>query len=90
MNNGLIGEAKAFANEKPDSLFHAYIEEFLKMKEIRGIVGGGYMPENNSILRSFKNQPECVSGKNRILDSIRSGRGEFDMYRIIKNGDISV
>ena len=47
VNNGLIGEAKAFANEKPDSLFHAYIEEFLKMEEIRGIVGGGYMPENN-------------------------------------------
>ena len=47
VNNGMIGEAKGFANEKPDSLFHGYIEEFLKMKDIRGIVGGGYMPENN-------------------------------------------
>ena len=47
VNNGLIGETKGFANEKPDILFHGYIEEFLKMEEIRGIVGGGYMPENN-------------------------------------------
>jgi hypothetical protein len=47
VNNGLVGEAKGFANEKPDILFSEYIEEFLKMEEIRGIVGGGYMPENN-------------------------------------------
>ena len=80
MNNGLIGEAKAFANEKPDSLFHAYIEEFLKMKEIRGIVGGGYMPENNfQFFDPSKPARMGVLKKNRILDSIRSGRGKFDI-----------
>ena len=80
VNNGLIGEAKAFANEKPDSLFHGYIEEFLKWKrfvESWVVVTCRRIIFNSSI---FQNQPEWVcSRKNRILDSIRSGRGEFDI-----------
>ena len=47
VNNGLVGEAKGFANQKPDSCFAKYIEAFLKIEDIRGLSGGGYLPENN-------------------------------------------
>ena len=63
VNNGLIGEAKAFANEKPDSLFHGYIEEFLKMEENswnRGWLHCRRIIFNSSI---FQNQPEWVCSR---------------------------
>ena len=37
VNNGLVGEAKGFANQKPDSCFAKYIEAFLKIEDIRGV-----------------------------------------------------
>ncbi|MBT5716241.1 MAG: hypothetical protein HOI70_04960 [Opitutae bacterium] len=86
VNNGLIGEAKGFANQKPDTCFSDYIEEFLKLKEIRGIVGGGYMPENNF---QFFDLPK--SHRLRVLDKKPDfrfdpvGEGGNSMLRVSDN-----
>jgi len=47
INNGLIGEAKGFANQKPGLVFEKYIEALLKKDFVKGFMGGGYLPQNN-------------------------------------------
>ena len=47
LNRGYLLEMKGFANQKPDRRFHPYIKELLLMDEIKGLRGGGYLPENN-------------------------------------------
>lgn len=44
---GYIGEMKGRNNNKPDKKYHKVIMELLKLPMIKGIVGGGYKPENN-------------------------------------------
>lgn len=46
-NNGILGEMKGRANNKPDEKYHPHIIELLKSKYIDGIRGGGYMPQSN-------------------------------------------
>lgn len=46
--NGLLGEMKGRGNEKPAERYYPYIIALLKnTKIIKGIKGGGYLPENN-------------------------------------------
>lgn len=46
--NGLLGEMKGRGNEKPAERYHPYIIALLKnTKIIKGIKGGGYLPEKN-------------------------------------------
>jgi hypothetical protein len=50
--NGVLGEMKGRANEKPKSEYHPYILKLLTHQingewMIKGINGGGYKPENN-------------------------------------------
>jgi hypothetical protein len=45
--DGELGEMKGRGNDKPQPKYHAYIVELLRHHMIRGIKGGGYMPENN-------------------------------------------
>jgi hypothetical protein len=45
--NGELGEMKGRGNDKPAPKYHPYIVELLRYHVIRGIKGGGYMPENN-------------------------------------------
>lgn len=46
--NGRIGESKGRGNEKPVEKYHPYIAALLKRSDIiKGIKGGGYMPQNN-------------------------------------------
>lgn len=46
-DDGMLGEMKGRGNEKPNSKYHAAITALLKDPRIKGIVGGGYKPENN-------------------------------------------
>lgn len=46
-NDGVLGEMKGRSNNKPNKKYHPYIMELLKSQYIKGIKGGGYMPENN-------------------------------------------
>lgn len=45
--DGLLGEMKGRANEKPAKRYHPFIVELLKHDMVKGIVGGGYLPESN-------------------------------------------
>ena len=63
LNNGYLGEMKGFANQKPHSRYHGYIENLLTHKIIKGISGGGYLPQNNF---SFDDLDQKV--KIRILE----------------------
>lgn len=44
---GVLGEMKGRNNDKPVPKYHPYIIELLKDPRIKGIVGGGYLPEHN-------------------------------------------
>ena len=44
---GLLGETKGRANQPPSAKYHNVIVDLLKHDFIKGIRGGGYMPENN-------------------------------------------
>jgi hypothetical protein len=45
--HGQLGEMKGRGNDRPAAKYHPYIVELLRHHMIRGIKGGGYMPENN-------------------------------------------
>lgn len=45
--NGLLGEMKGRFNKKPAPAFHPHIIALLRHPVVRGIKGGGYLPENN-------------------------------------------
>lgn len=45
--NGYLGEMKGRSNNKPDKKYHPYIIDLLKRDFVKGIKGGGYLPENN-------------------------------------------
>ena len=46
-DDGKLGEMKGRGNDKPAAKYHPYVVELLRHHLIRGIKGGGYMPENN-------------------------------------------
>jgi hypothetical protein len=45
--HGMLGEMKGRNNDKPVARYHKYIVPLLMSERIKGIKGGGYMPENN-------------------------------------------
>jgi len=45
--NGFLGEMKGRGNDKPSEKYHPYIVDLLQKDFVKGIKGGGYMPENN-------------------------------------------
>ena len=58
--NGLLGETKGRANQKPDQKYHDVIVDLLRQDFVKGIKGGGYEPENNF---HFEDLPEDVQDK---------------------------
>lgn len=49
-SNGYLGEMKGRGNQKPADRYHKYIVALLKSDLIKGMKGGGYLPENNFAL----------------------------------------
>ncbi len=45
--NGMLGEMKGRNNDKPPEKLHPQIIALLRLPIIKGIIGGGYAPENN-------------------------------------------
>ena len=74
--NGNLGQMKGRANKKP-AKYHTYIIKLLKQKDlIKGIVGGGYAPEENFALGDLteKERDEVLDanpGLLNISDSIK-------------------
>ena len=44
---GMLTEMKGRGNDKPAARYHKYIVPLLRNDRIEGIIGGGYLPENN-------------------------------------------
>lgn len=56
-NNGQLGEMKGRGNNKPNEKYHPYILRLLAQKNIiKGIEGGGYLPENNFSLGDLSDE----------------------------------
>jgi len=45
--SGYLGEMKGRGNDKPSEKYHPYIIDLLQKDFVKGIKGGGYLPENN-------------------------------------------
>lgn len=46
-SDGMLGEMKGRGNDKPAAKYHRHIVSLLESDYVKGITGGGYMPENN-------------------------------------------
>jgi len=62
---GLLGETKGRANQPPAEKYHGVIVDLLKHDFVKGIRGGGYLPENNFKLTDLPEelQEELVEEK---------------------------
>ena len=51
--DGFLTEMKGRGNDKPTERYHKYIVPLLRHPSIKGIIGGGYMPENNFSIKDL-------------------------------------
>jgi hypothetical protein len=67
---GMLGEMKGRNNDKPIEKYHKYIIALLKLPLIKGISGGGYMPENNFTMADLPEEQarELVKMKPLLAD----------------------
>ncbi len=63
--DGLIGESKGRANNKPSQKYHRHIVALLKLDRVKGIKGGGYMPGENFKISDLspEDQEEVINSK---------------------------
>lgn len=75
--NGFLGEMKGRGNKKPTEKYHPYIVALLKKtKLIKGIKGGGYLPQENFSLDDLDEDARAeVMSVNPNLQSV------FDKFR---------
>jgi hypothetical protein len=87
LNRGYLLEMKGFANQKPDRKFHPYIKELLLMDEIKGLRGGGYLPENNFHFFDFDEPllPKIIDQKKRFSYDL-FGEGGREMVEVPQVG----
>lgn len=53
---GTFGEMKGRGNDKPAERYHPYIVDLLQMPFVKGITGGGYLPENNFHINDLRDE----------------------------------
>lgn len=78
LNNGVLGEMKGRGNDKPAPKYHPYIIELLKLPIIKGVKGGGYLPENNFKLNDLNDNQleELLKTKPKLKNSLIMGKFE--------------
>ena len=59
----LIGEMKGYANQKPSKKYHEVIKTLILDDRIKGISGGGYLPEENFSVWDLDDAAELVKKK---------------------------
>lgn len=77
---GRLTEMKGRGNDKPAERYHPYIVELLKHPIVKGVQGGGYLPENNFSLNDLDDE---------VREELYELKGElqpFDLryYKIMK------
>ena len=60
---GMLGEMKGYGNQKPRKKYHEVIKTLIMDDKIKGIVGGGYMPESNFSVWDLDDAHELVEKK---------------------------
>lgn len=84
--NNRLGEMKGRANEKPAEKYHKVIIDLLLSDIVKGIKGGGYMPQNNFELddldpdvkeQLFQKKPALMSLRDRIRAGHELDADEF-------------
>lgn len=76
--DGLLGEMKGRANEKPKERYHDMIVALLRDPRITGIDGGGYAPENNFSLRDLDDDERIQLQKEK--PELRELPELYDLY----------
>ena len=64
LTDGVLGEMKGYANGRPESCYHPYVEQLLSQSDVQQVRGGGYLPENN-----FSFSDLDPAGRKRALES---------------------
>jgi len=59
----MIGEMKGYGNQKPNKKYHEVIKTLILDDRIKGIAGGGYLPEENFSVWDLDDAPELVKKK---------------------------
>jgi hypothetical protein len=54
--DGYLGEMKGRGNDKPSEKYHPYIIDLLQKDFVKGIKGGGYLPQNNFSLSDLDDE----------------------------------
>ena len=87
LRKGYLGEMKGFANQKPNVSYNRYIKELLKLDEIEGIKGGGYLPQNNFEFLDLEKSTQIeVMEKKPFLEFDLIGNGGKTVLQDGKNG----
>lgn len=70
--DGYLGEMKGRGNDKPASQYHPYIVRLLELPLIKGIRGGGYLPQSNFKLSDLPEEEikELAQFKPELADAI--------------------
>jgi hypothetical protein len=79
--NGYLGEMKGKQNNKPVPRLHPYILGLLKLPMVKGVVGGGYKPENNFKLSDFS--PEMQQQLSEARPDLFAPSGDASVQEII-------
>lgn len=64
---GYIGEMKGRGNDKPSEKYHRYIVPLIMDDRIKGLNGGGYLPEHNFDVKDLPNWKQLVEKKPTLL-----------------------
>ena len=79
--NGYLGKMKGKQNNKPVPRLHPYILGLLKMPMVKGVVGGGYKPENNFKLSDLS--PEMQQQLSQARPDLFAPSGDASVQEII-------
>ena len=60
---GMLGEMKGYGNQKPRKKYHEVIKTLIMDDRIKGIAGGGYLPESNFSVWDLDDAQELVEKK---------------------------
>ena len=80
--HGMLGEMKGRANVKPAPRYHPYIVDLLLQDFIKGIKGGGYLPEENFDIFDLNQEQlsKLISNKPSLVPEIKYEDIHFSTY----------
>ena len=64
--SGMLGEMKGYGNQKPTKKYHNVIRTLITSEYVTGIVGGGYLPEENFSVWDLADAEELVEKKPKL------------------------